>query len=130
MTQKTILSLEKELQDMKRELFMKQQKEARELKYKKEKEADISISWSDDYFWADVWDFSFYYWYEETFCKKHPNIEDCEDRYDCEWREWCFTACKWDKEVMRIPQSDLWICDTVEEYTMWGIMLFIKKYIH
>ena len=123
-----IEKLEEELKQLKRERYENQVKQANELKEKFQKKSKIYIWWSDDYYWASVWDLSFYYWYEETMCKKHPKNEDCEDEFDCEKRERCFTAVEWDKEVMRIPTSDLSPeCNNMEDYIICGILMYIDN---
>ena len=117
--------LERELRKEKEKEFDKRQEEIRKAKEK----IPTSISWSDDYIWAGIEWFDFYYWYEETYCKKHKKIDDCEDRYDCEEREWCFTARINNKEVMRIPSSELSVDWNVEECLISWMLMFIKKYL-
>lgn len=127
-TMDKIRQLENELKELKYQEFMKQQKESQRIKAEYQKKEKIDVWWSDDYYYASIWDTSFYYGYEVTMCKKHPKIDDCEDRYDCEKREWCFTAHEWDKEIMRIPESDLSpSCRDVADHLMCWILLYIKS---
>ena len=120
-----IEELEKELKKAKEEEFRKREEEIRLAKDK----IPTSVWVSDDYFYADIDWFSFYYWYEETHCPKHPKIDDCEDEYDCDKREWCFTASIWDKQVMKIPASKLAVNWNIEEYLISWMLMFIKKFI-
>ena len=119
-----IQELEQELRKEKEKEFKKRQEEIKKAKEK----IKTSVCGSDDYYCADIDWFSFYYWYEATVCKKHPKTDDCEDRYDCDQREWCFTATIWDKEVMRIPASELSVDWNIEEYLISGMLMFIEKY--
>ena len=76
-----------------------------------------------------MWDISFYFWYEETHCEKHPDIDDCEDEYECEERDWCFTANIWNKQVMKIPSKKLTVDGDVFENLVAWILYFIEKYL-
>jgi len=121
-----ISQLEEELRKAKQEEYDNRRKEIEE----KKKKISTSIWGSDDYYCAAIDWFSFYYWYEETYCSKHPKIDDCEDRFDCDKRERCFTANIWDKEVMRIPASKLSVDWNIEEYLISWMLMFIKKFIN
>ena len=120
-----ITQLEEKLKKAKQEVYEKRRKEIEEAK----KKIVTNVWWSDDYFYADIDWLSFYYWYEETHCSKHPNIDDCEDKYNCDKREWCFTATIWDKKVMRLPASKLSVDWNIEEYLISWMLMFIKKFI-
>lgn len=119
-----IQELEQQLREEKEKEFRKRQQEIKDAK----KKIETDVSGSDDYFCASIEWFNFYYWYEETMCPKHPKIDDCEDEYDCDKREWCFVATIWDKEVMRIPASKLSVDGNIEDYMISGMLMFIKKY--
>ena len=120
-----------EIERLKEELRRAQEEENRKRQNKIEeakKKIPTYISWSDDYFCASIDWFDFYYWYEVTHCSKHPKIDDCEDRFDCDKRERCFTATIGDKEVMKIPASKLSVDGNIEDYMISGMLMFIKKY--
>lgn len=119
-----IKELENELMKAKQEAYDRHRREIEEAK----KKIPTDVWWSDDYFYASIDWFYFYYWYEETYCRKHPKTDNCEDRYDCDKRERCFTATIWDKEVMRIPASKLSVDGNIEDYMISWMLMFIKKY--
>lgn len=125
-TQAEINKLEQELQQKKRQVAEFNRKQILKKEQERKNTTKIDVHWSDDYYWADVWEYSFYYWYEETMCKKHHKTKDCEDRFDCDERERCFVVCKWDKEIMRLPTSDLQSWNIDETFVSW-LMMFIQK---
>lgn len=125
-TQEEIYQLEKELQEKKRKLA----EQTRKQKMEKEKEfietTKVDVRRSDDYYGSSSGEYSFYFWYEKTMCKKHPKSKDCEDRFECDEREWCFVASKWNKEIMRLPASSLKDWNIDETFVSW-LMMFIQQ---
>jgi len=64
----------------------------------------VEVGVSDDYATLTVGKLEFYFGYERTYCPKCG-----KDNLECEHEssEWCFTAKRAGKELMRIPQSKL-----------------------
>lgn len=127
---KTIQELENELRVKKlQEYESKRRAELATLDSFRE-EHDINIYTSDDYCGMSVGNFSFYYGYEVTECpvKSHTKEELCE-AYNCDKREWCFTADVDGKEVMRLRASQLWGKEGEEPffYLLGGIAQFLRK---
>lgn len=58
---------------------------------------------ASDYAGVVMGGMSFYYGYEERYCKKHK-ASDCE----CDEREWCFLAQKDKEKLLVLTRSDLW----------------------
>lgn len=123
-TQAEIYQIEKDLQEKKRKLAEANRKQKMENERKFIESKKVNVYWSDDYYWASWWEYSFYYWYERTMCKIHQNTEDC-DRFECDERERCFTVERWKEEIMRIPTSDLKNWNIEETFISW-IMIFIQ----
>lgn len=126
--------MSKTINELENELRMKKLQEAEQKrKDRVKKEEDfreknkINIYCSSDYAGMVSGEYSFYYGYEETYCPKHKD-KDCGDLYDCELQEWCFTASIGDKEVLRVPSSELWFeYKDVSEYLLLGIGKFLEK---
>lgn len=124
-----INELERKLQRLKLEEAEKKRRETRQAQENIEKELGVSTYWSDDYAGLSTGKYSFYYGYEETMCPKHKE-KDCEDKYDCDEREWCFTADIGKKEVMRVPRSKLtYEHKDVLELLLIGIGIFFNEYL-
>lgn len=104
---KTIEELENELRTKKLQEAEQRRKDRTEKEKNFKKKNKVNVYWSDDYAGMVSDKYSFYYGYEETYCPKHKD-EDCEDLYDCELREWCFTASIGNRKVLRVPCSKLW----------------------
>ena len=124
-TQQEIYKLERELKEKKRKLYEIERKKKMKEEEEFIKSTKVDVWWSDDYYGASSGEYRFYYWYEETMCKKHPKNEDCEDD-GCEERERCFTVSKWKKEIMRLPTSSLKKWNIDETFISW-VMMFIKE---
>lgn len=99
---------------------------SREIDFYNEKGIDVYTS--DDYCGMSVGKYVFYFGYEETICPKHKtNTERCNDT-DCELGEWAFTATVDNKEVLRVPQSQLHPKQYEEPFfhLLTGIAMFLK----
>lgn len=99
--------LEREAQDLRRDAM--EEKRRVELKAKEEfrEKNNIDVYASDDYCGLEAGKYKFYYGYEETVCPKHGK-KDCSNQWDCEKAEWAFTAEVDGKEVLRLPQSQIY----------------------
>ena len=120
-----IMELENKIRNLK---LQKAEKERLERLNKEEtfrKRTKVYAYSASDYAGLETGNYSFYYGYEETYCPKHKN-KNCED-YGCELREWAFVAKCGDKEIMRIPASELWFeYKEIEEMLLLGIGRFIS----
>lgn len=88
------------------------------------KKTKVHAYCSSDYAGLEVGRLKFYFGYEELICKKHKNIDDCED---CDKAEWAFVAYDGKKELMRIPESKLGVDVTVSEGLVLGIGHYIRS---
>lgn len=124
-----IEELEAKLRAKKMEKAETERIKALEKKEQFRKDSNIDVYTSDDYCGMSDGKHSFYYGYEVTDCpvKSHTKEELCE-AYDCEKREWCFTADVGGKEIMKLRKSQLW---TDEEepffYLLSGIAHYLKS---
>jgi hypothetical protein len=94
-----------------------------------EKTMKINAYRASDYAGLVTPEYSFYFGYEETACPVKSHRKNCED-YGCEKREWCFTADKNGKEVMRLRKSELFPNDEGSDmyfYLVMGIGHFLKS---
>lgn len=141
MDDKEIIELENNLREAKYNKAEKERQERREKETKWKNKNNINLYHAGDYAWLSVGNLNFYYWYEETFCKKHWwNQELCEEAesedektYEkyCEEREICFVASDEKWEILRIPTSKLFPDGDVPwdfyEWVLYGIAFYLKQ---
>lgn len=129
------MSTIQELEDELRRKRLEEHQQKLEAKIDKEKqwreENDIDVFTSDDYCGMHAGKYDFYFGYEVTVCAKHK-VEDCEDRFDCDLREWAFTASVDGKEEMRVPCSKLYPTPSEEPFfhLLAGIGMYLKEATH
>lgn len=93
-----------------------------------EKKKKTEVYYSDDYAGCENGKHSFYFGYEQTFCKAHGKDSDCECRDDC------FTASVDGKEAVRFTRTELekmveYASPKLSEppqYLLAGIMEYLK----
>lgn len=107
----------------------------RDLRMQKEKEYEaqgLRVYSSDDYVSARAGNYEFYFGYEETKCpiQSHKSEDYCYE-IGCDKREWCFTANKNDKEIVRWSESEFSYsrADNIECKLILGMARFIKEYL-
>lgn len=92
----------------------------------------LGVYGSDDYAGASAGDYDFYFGYEVEKCpvKSHRSKDDC-DNAECEEREWCFTATKNGKEIVRWAESEFSYsqADDIERKLILGMAKFIKEHL-
>ncbi len=125
---KTPHELRVEATRIENEDYGKREKERLRKRDEFEKLYDIQVYTSDDYCGLSVGNISFYYGYEVSFCpiKSHKTEDDCYEK-DCDKREWCFTAEKDGKEILKMPQSK--IHPREDEEPFWYLVAGIGHYL-